>query len=102
MMRTLLLFSLAAATVVNALMPSEIVGGGQTSNNSNLTGTSSNLSMHCSGPDPEFFCSRDDLCIPMALRCDEREDCSDGEDEFGCKLKCDKAHLFACEYEFKS
>jgi len=32
----------------------------------------------------------------MALRCDGTDDCSHGEDEIGCRPKCDKAHLFAC------
>ena len=97
-MRTLLLLSLAA-TAVNALMPSEMVAaGGRASNHSSAFSSFGNLSRPCSGPDPEFFCNRDDKCIPMALHCDEKDDCSDGEDEIGCKLKCDKAHLFACEY----
>ena len=119
-MRALLLLSLAAATTVNALMPSEIVASGRSpllrvsngtlrhsrdvpplasSSSSSSTSSLNNSSRACSGPDPEFFCNRDDLCIPMALHCDGRDDCSDGEDEFGCKLKCDKVHLFACKYE---
>ena len=92
-----------AATAVNALMPSEIVApGGRVSNHSSASSSSpspsfNNSSRACSGPDPEFFCSGDDLCIPMALRCDGTDDCSHGEDEIGCRPKCDKAHLFACK-----
>ena len=74
------------------------LAGGRASNHSSAFSSFGNSSRPCSGPDPEFFCNRDDFCIPMALHCDEKDDCSDGEDEIGCKLKCDKAHLFACEY----
>ena len=99
-MRLLLPLWLAAAsaTAVHALMPSEIVAERFSNHSASaLSVGHSNSSRHCAGPDPKFFCNRDDLCMPMALRCDGKNDCSDGEDEVGCKIKCDKAHLFACE-----
>ena len=100
MWNLLLLLLSIGASAVNTLLPPEIVGDGQTSNDTNLT-TTSNSSQDCRSW--EFICNRDNLCIPIALRCDERDDCSDGEDELGCTLyKCDKAFFFACKYDFKS
>ncbi|GFR73873.1 class A Scavenger Receptor (SRCR domain) with Serine Protease domain [Elysia marginata] len=35
-------------------------------------------------PNKEFYCSRDKICIPGSFKCDNENDCSDGEDEKGC------------------
>jgi len=32
----------------------------------------------------EVYCAADAKCIPGKDRCNHRDDCSDGEDEYGC------------------
>lgn len=73
-MRTLLLLSLVAASASAAT-------------------SSSNSTAVCGG---QFLCSGSGACIPLTQRCDGRRDCSNGEDETDCGIKCDIAHLWQC------
>eukprot|EP00095_Tigriopus_kingsejongensis_P011918 maker-scaffold507_size152468-snap-gene-0.33 protein:Tk11918 transcript:maker-scaffold507_size152468-snap-gene-0.33-mRNA-1 annotation:"vitellogenin receptor" len=46
-----------------------------------------------------FLCPDEILCVPIERKCDGREDCRDGADEFGCSkpFQCKGQHMFKCD-----
>lgn len=46
----------------------------------------------------DFYCSKSNICIPKEMRCNGKNDCLLGEDEFNCKKKnlC-PAGMFQCQ-----
>ncbi|XP_071448921.1 vitellogenin receptor [Hetaerina americana] len=44
----------------------------------------------------EFLCKSDKKCIPEKWRCDGRDDCESGEDEFKCRVTCSSME-FICD-----